>query len=171
VRYLTIVRHCKATSAKAGGSDYDRALSERGIRQSEQLRSWALDPEALGRFGPTTALVSGAARTRETYSRAFDDTPFVVECHFSDLIYNGARDVSAEDLLSDLASIDPVRTSLLVVAHNPSVYELLASLAIKTPKSVLRDGYPLGGAFVLALGESEHIGLGRYELVERYVPD
>jgi len=171
VRYLTIVRHCKATPAKAGGSDYERTLSERGVRQCEQLRSWALDPEALGQFGPTTALVSGAARTRETFSRAFDGTPFVVECHFSDLIYNGTREVSAEDLLIDLASIDPVRTSLLVVAHNPSVHELLVSLAVKTPKSVLRDGYPLGGAFVLALGESEQIGLGRYELVERYVPD
>jgi phosphohistidine phosphatase SixA len=64
-----------------------------------------------------------------------------------------------------------VRTSLLVVAHNPSVHELLVSLAVKTPKSVLRDGYPLGGAFVLALGESEQVGLGRYDLVERYVPD
>jgi len=171
MRYLTIVRHCKATPAKAGGSDYERTLSDRGVRQSEQLRSWALDPGALGQFGPTTALVSSAARTRETFTRAFDGTPFVVECHFSDLIYNGRHEVSAEDLLSDLAAIDPVRTSLLVVAHNPSVHELLVSLALKTPKSVLRDGYPLGGAFVLALGEGEQIGLGRYELVERYVPD
>jgi phosphohistidine phosphatase SixA len=60
---------------------------------------------------------------------------------------------------------------LLVVAHNPTVLELLVSLAIKTPKSVLRDGYPLGGAFVLAVGENEQVGPGRYELVERYVPD
>ena len=171
MRYLTIVRHCKAVPAKAGGSDYERILSDRGVRQSEQLRSWALDSEGLGRFGPTTALVSGSARTRETFARAFDGTPFVVECHFSDLIYNGSREVSAEDLLIDLAAIDPVRTSLLVVAHNPSVHELLVSLATKTPKSVLRDGFPLGGAFVLALGESEQIGLGRYELVARYVPD
>ncbi|HEY1222012.1 MAG TPA: hypothetical protein VGE75_00780 [Acidimicrobiales bacterium] len=171
MRYLTIVRHCKATPARPGGSDYERTLSDRGVRQSEQLRAWAREPRALGRFGPTTALVSGAARTRETFTRAFDGTPFVVECHFSDLIYNGSREVSAEDLLIDLASIDPIRTSLLLVAHNPSVHELLVSLATKTPKSVLRNGYPLGGAFVLALGESEQIGLGRYELVERYVPD
>jgi phosphohistidine phosphatase len=171
VRYLTIVRHAKAAPAKAGDSDYERTLNDRGVRQCEQLRSWALDPEALGRFGPTTALVSGAARTRETFTLAFDQTPLVVEYHFSDLIYNGVRHVSAEDLLIDLAAIDPVRTSLLVVAHNPTVHELLVSLAIKTPKSVLREGYPLGGAFVLALGEDEPIGLGRYELVERYVPD
>jgi len=171
VRYLTIVRHAKATPAKPGGSDYERTLSERGVRQSEQLRSWALDHESLGHYGPSTALVSGAARTRETYARAFDGTPFVVECHISDLIYNGSRNVSSEDLLIDLAAIDPVRTSLLLVAHNPSVHELLVSLATKTPKSVLRDGYPLGGAFVLALDESEQIGLRRYELVDRYVPD
>jgi phosphohistidine phosphatase SixA len=171
MRYLTIVRHCKASPAAAGGSDYERTLSARGLRQCAQLRTWALDAEGLGRYGPTTALVSGAARTRETYARSFDDTPFVVECHFSDLIYNGTRGVSAEDVLIDLAAIDPVRTSLLVVAHNPTVLELLVSLAIKTPKSVLRDGYPLGGAFVLAVGENEQVGPGRYELVERYVPD
>jgi phosphohistidine phosphatase SixA len=146
-------------------------LSERGVRQSAQLRAWALDSKSLGRFGPTTALVSGAARTRETYLRAFDDTPFVVECHFSDLIYNGTHNVSPEDILIELAAADPVRTSLLVVAHNPSVNELLVSLVKKMPKSVLRDGYPLGGAFVLALDENGQIGLGRYELVESYVPD
>jgi phosphohistidine phosphatase len=171
VRYLTIVRHAKATPARAGQSDYERTLSDRGIRQCVQLRSWALDNDALARFGPTTALVSSAARTRETYTRSFDGTPFVAQCHYSDLIYNGARDVSAEDILIDLASIDPVHSSLLVVAHNPSVLELLVLLAKKTPKSILRDGYPLAGAYVLALEENAQIGLGTYELVDSYVPD
>jgi phosphohistidine phosphatase SixA len=171
VRYLTIVRHAKAMQAHAGQPDYERTLSDRGTRQCAQLRAWALDGGALGRFGPTTALVSSAARTRETFARSFGETTFVAQCHFSDLIYNGVRDVSAEDILIDLAAIDPVNTSLLVVAHNPSVLELLLLLADKTPKAVLREGYPLGGAFVLALDENDQIGPGPYELVESYVPD
>jgi phosphohistidine phosphatase len=171
MRYLTIVRHAKASPAGAGESDFSRALNGRGRRQCEQLRAWAQDPDALGRYGPTTALVSSAARTRETFERSFAGTTFVLEHHYSDLIYNGARDVGAQDILIDLAAIDPVTRSLLVVAHNPSVYELLLSLAASPPKSVLRDGYPLAGAFVLALGDNEQVGLAKYELVASLVPD
>ncbi len=146
-------------------------LSKRGRRQCEQLRKWATNEHKLGRFGPTTALVSAAARTRETFDRGFDGTAFVGPREFSDLIYNGRRDVSAEDLLIDLAAIDPVTMSLLVVAHNPTVHELMLSLAQNVPASLERKAYPLGGAFVLALPEDRQIGLARYEVVASYVPD
>jgi phosphohistidine phosphatase len=170
VRYLTIVRHAKAEKPTSDQRDFDRTLSERGRRQCEQLRAWASDESELGRFGPTTALVSAAARTKETFQRAFDKTPFVTECSFSELIYNGQRDVSAEDLLIDLAAIDPVTTSLLVVGHNPTVLELLWSLAQELSVSP-RDGFPTAGAFVLAIPDDRPIGLARYDLVARYVPD
>lgn len=170
VRYLTIVRHCESTPASTGQSDFERELSKRGREQCKQLRKWSLDENELGRFGPATALVSSAARTVETFRRAFDDTPFVARCEYSELIYNGRREVSAEDLLVELAAIDPVTTSLLVVAHNPTVHELLLILAEKLPKSLREKNYPLGGAFVLALPDNRHIGLARYELVARYVP-
>ena len=113
MRYVTIVRHCESSPAKSGESDYERVLSDKGKDQAQQLRSWAMDSQALAKYGPTTALVSSAARTRETFKRAFEDTPFVKTVNFSELIYNGKRDVSAEDLLIDLAAIDSVVTSLL----------------------------------------------------------
>jgi phosphohistidine phosphatase len=170
VRYLTIVRHAKAEKATSGQSDFDRKLNDRGKRQCEQLRAWASDVSELGLYGPTTALVSAAARTRETFRRAFDGTPFVTERVFSELIYNGLRDVSAEDALIELAAIDPVTTSLLVLGHNPTVLELLWSLVPELPRS-LREGFPLAGAYVLAVPEDHQIGLARYDLVARYVPD
>lgn len=170
MRYLTIVRHAKAEKAVAEQRDKDRALNERGRRQCEQLRGWASDETELGRFGPTTALVSAAARTKETFARAFEGTPFVAEHVESELIYNGLRDVSAEDVLIDLAAIDPVTTSLLVVGHNPTVLYVLSQLVRDLPRS-LRESYPLAGAFVVALPENEQIGLGPYELVAHYVPD
>lgn len=170
MRYLTIVRHAKSTPASRGGSDFDRPLSGRGRRQCAQLRAWASDDEALGQYGPTTALVSSAARTIETFERAFAETPLVIHQEFSELIYNGRREVSAQDLLINLAAIDPVTTSLLVVAHNPSVHELVLSLARGIPDS-LRVRYPLGGAFVLALPDDRPIGLARYELVASFIPD
>ncbi len=126
---------------------------------------------ALGAFGPTTALVSSAVRTRETFRRAFEETPFVSTVSYSELIYNGRREVSGEDLLIDLASVDPVTTSLLVVAHNPTVHELVAGLAEVVPDVLELRGYPLGGAFVFQLRDDEPIGLARYPVVAQFVPD
>lgn len=170
MRYLTIVRHAKATAALPGASDYERPLSGRGRRQCEELRQWASDTASLGAYGPTTALVSSAVRTRETFRRSFEDTTFVSSVSFSDLIYNGRRDVTAEDLLSDLAALDPVGSSLLVVAHNPTVHELLERLAEHVPEILRHGGYPLGGAFVLELRDDQPIGLARYRVVTHFVP-
>lgn len=171
VRYLTIVRHSEATPAKSGGSDFARELSKRGRKQCKQLREWALDGHELGRFGPTTALVSSAARTRETFHRAFDETPFAGPREFSDQIYNGHREVTAEDMLIELAAIDPMTMSLLVVGHNPTVHEFMLSLAKDLPDSLRRKGYPLGAAYVLALPDDQPIGLARHEVVASYEPD
>jgi phosphohistidine phosphatase len=171
VRYLTIVRHAKATPAEPGVRDYDRTLSARGRRQCDELRHWASDAAQLGAYGPVTALVSSAARTRETFRRAFDDTDFVTSVAYSDLIYNGRREVSAEDLLINIAALDPVTSSLLVVAHNPTVLDLVHSIAEGVPEILLQRGYPLGGAFVLQLNDDEPVGLARYPVVAQFIPD
>ncbi len=171
VRYLTIVRHAKASPAAAGESDFDRSLNKRGREQCEQLHVWASEEKELAKYGPTTALVSASARTRETFTRSFEGTPFVEHVEFSALIYNGIRDVAAEDLLIDLAAVDPVTTSLLVVAHNPTVHELMLVLARSLPKTLRHDHYPLGGAYVLALPDDRPVGLAHYDVVESFVPD
>jgi phosphohistidine phosphatase len=170
VRFLTIVRHAKAERNSEDGSDFSRALNGRGRRQCEELRRWASDDEELGQFGPATALVSSAARTAETFRLAFEGTPFVRAAHNSALIYNGQRRVTAEDVLIDLAAIDPVTTSLLVIGHNPTVLELLLTLASDLPLEFAHE-YPLAGAYVLALRDDEPVGLGPYEFVRRYVPE
>ena len=170
MRFLTVVRHAKAVRPERAHSDFERPLSGRGRRQCEELRAWATDSSALGAYGPCSALVSTAARTRETYERAFASTDFVEQVDFSDLIYNGRREVTAEDLLIELSSIDPVTRSLLVVAHNPTVHELVAILAEETPRVLEREGYPLGGAFVFELRDDQPIGLARYPLVAQFVP-
>ena len=170
MRYLTIVRHGESTPAQPREADYDRGLSERGERQCEELREWASDSDALGRFGPVTALVSSAKRTKETFKRAFAKTDFVLDKHYSEMIYNGRRDVTPEDLLIELAAIDPVTTSLLVVAHNPTVLELMILLAKELPHSLRRFHYPLGAAYVLALPDDRPVGLARYEVMASYLP-
>ncbi len=170
MRYLTIVRHAKATKAVDGQGDYSRALSPRGERQCQQLRAWATDPLSLGAYGPASFLVSAATRTTQTFNQAFAETDFVANSVFSELIYNGRRDVTAEDLLIDLVAIDPVTTSLAVVGHNPTVSELLWLLSGSLPGSA-REGMPTGSAYVLALRDDESVGRSLYELVAEYIPD
>lgn len=170
VRYLTIVRHCHATPASPGQADVERPLSEGGHEQARALRAWATDVNALGRSGPTTALVSTSRRTRETFREAFAGTPIEGVVHYSDLIYNGRRDVSAEDILIDLIAVDPVVQSLMVVAHNPSLEELVATLALEVPDHLRRDGLPPGAAIMLALPDDASIGLQRYRVVADYIP-
>ena len=170
MRYLTIVRHAEAEDAAASGRDCDRALTKRGRQQCEQLRALASDAHALGRFGPVSALVSGAARTRETFRRAFEGTDFVGHVEYSDLIYNGQRAISAEDVLIDLAAIDPVTTSLMVVGHNPTLAELVSVLARDVPAPLSLGRLPKAAVVVLALDEDRPIGLSRYEAVAAYRP-
>lgn len=167
MRYLTIVRHCKSTPALAGTDDYSRTLSSRGRREAQDLRGWALDSQELGRFGPVAALVSTARRTRETFELAFAATDFVADVYYSDAIYNGRRDVSGEDIVRELAAIDQGSNSLMVVAHNPSVHELVYLLARREPPE-LAQGFPVGVAVVLAWEEGHELGTGGHDVAAVY---
>ena len=169
MRYLTVVRHAKSSPARPGESDFARTLNKRGRDECERLREWANDPEELGRFGPTTALVSSAAVRARPFGGPFTGRlRRALRVQRADL--QRGRDVSAEDLLIDLAAIDPVTTSLLVVGHNPTVHEVMIALAKELPKSLRGDHYPLGGAYVLALPDDRPVGLERYEVVASYIP-
>jgi phosphohistidine phosphatase len=171
MRYLIIVRHAKAAPGELGHSDFDRPLTVRGRAQCEMLRTWANDPGALGAYGPVTALVSSSARTRETYAVAFAGTPLVHALQTSELIYNGRRDVSAQDVLSELATIDPLKESLMVIGHNPTVFELATLLGGPNIAELSRSKYPTAGAIVLAIAENEPVALQSYEYVKGFVPE
>jgi phosphohistidine phosphatase SixA len=171
VRFLTIVRHAKAAAHSGDGGDFDRPLTKKGRAQSERLRDAVIDAGVLGQFGPATALVSGAARTRETYALAFAGTPFVHAVEISDLIYNGYRHVSAADALTELASVDPVTESLLLVAHNPTVLELAYALSDREIPALAGDRFPLGAAVVFAVHDGEPIGSRQYRFITAFVPE
>jgi phosphohistidine phosphatase len=171
VRYLTLVRHAKSSAALPMGFDFDRVLSGRGRKECKQLRAWASDKESLGRYGPVSALVSAAARTRETFERAFEGTGFVVAHQYDKSIYGGTREVSGKDLLGALRAFDPGTTSLMIVAHNPSMHELALLLARDAPDSLRTRGYALGGAYVFELPDEEPLGSTRYEIAASYIPD
>ena len=167
MRYLTIVRHAKAMPAGAGALDFDRVLSERGVSQCARLRALANDEEGLGRFGPSVALVSAARRTQQTFEMAFDATALVRSVEVTNSIYNGVRDVSADALLEALAHVDPLDASMILIAHNPSVLELLWMLT----GELAPEGFKTANAYVVALVGDARIDQCAYEFVARYAPD
>lgn len=169
MRFLIIVRHAEAMPAALGAADFDRHVSPRGREQCAQVRAWAADPSALGAYGPAVALVSSAVRTCETFDLAFNGTPLVSASVTSEKIYNGRHVVAADDLLGVMQAMDPMTSSLLVVAHNPTVTELLDYLGVARPASA-HDGVAVGSVYVVRIASDTVIDRGPYSLVASYVP-
>jgi phosphohistidine phosphatase len=170
MRFLLIVRHCEARPASGSERDWDRPLTDRGREQAAQIREWMTE-EALTRgYVPARVLVSSARRTRETFTQTFEAAGVVEESVVSNLIYNGGRDVSGEDILADLGALDDVRSNLAVVAHNPSVSELVYGLVGGWPEG-LSEGLPVGAVIVLELDDNRPVGLSHYRWIENFLPD
>lgn len=170
MRYLVVVRHAHAEDPVPGTADVDRVLTKKGRRQCARLRAWAEDADALGRFGPVTAVVSPSARTVETYERAFAGTPMAAEVVLSPALYNGRRPVRVEDVVAELVAHDEPTRSLMVVGHNPTVREVVDTLGVGVP--LARYGwFPKGGAVVLELADDRPIGAGGHRCAALFDPN
>jgi phosphohistidine phosphatase len=116
---LILFRHGKAEPDSASGEDFDRRLSPRGLEESAETG------EALARLGlvPDVALVSPAARTRETWAAteaAFPKTELRLEPD----LYNA--DPGAVRRAAEAAGRGC--GALMVVGHNPGLQELTVRL-------------------------------------------
>lgn len=143
---LILMRHAEAERAHPGG-DRERPLSARG--QSDAVRVG----RALAAHGmrPDLALVSSAARTRQTWDLlqdAFGD----VEVRIEPDLYNApAETVHA---LIDAAAEDA--GCLLVLAHNPGVQILAADYLLQAAASPalmerMTGGFPPGATAVFSV--------------------
>ena len=120
MRRLLLLRHAKAERSQPDGRDHDRVLAPRGRDDARKLGSYL----ARHGFVPDRAMVSTAARTRETWAllaAAFDKSP---PADFDDRIY----DASPQSLLQVIGTAGPDIRTLLVIGHNPGLQELAALL-------------------------------------------
>jgi phosphohistidine phosphatase len=141
---LILLRHGKAEADAPSGLDFDRALTERGRRDT------ALVARALAEAGlvPDLALVSTAVRAAQTWEAA---APF----------FPAARVEPAPDLYA----IEPANIlamarhrgagvkAVMVVGHNPALGQLAAFLAHEGPapaevRARLFDGFPTAAAAI-----------------------
>jgi phosphohistidine phosphatase len=134
---LILLRHGKAEVDAPTGQDFDRALTGRGRSDS------ALVARVLAAAGqaPDLALVSPAARAKETWEQA---APFFpqAEVQWTPGLYH----IDPQSIL-DLA-FDQTPRVVMVVGHNPGLGDLAAFLARQAGHGDLA-GFPTAAAAVI----------------------
>jgi phosphohistidine phosphatase len=120
MRRLLLLRHAKAERSQAGGRDHDRVLAERGRTDAKKLGLY-LTRHA---FVPDRALVSTAARTRETWALLATAFAKMPPASFEERIY----EATPQAILEVIKDTGPRTGTLLVIGHNPSLQELAAML-------------------------------------------
>lgn len=116
---LILLRHGKAEADSESGDDFDRRLARRGVEESAEMGAHLAD---MG-FAPDLALVSPAARARETWAAA--QAAFAgAQARFDRGLYHA--EASAVRAAAEAAGA-ACRT-LMVVGHNPGLQELTIQL-------------------------------------------
>lgn len=120
-KVLVLVRHAKSSWDDPSLPDHDRPLAPRGRKALRRMREHA---EALG-IEPDVVLCSSSRRTRETLAgiRSVLGPDVRVE------LEAGLYGASADEMLERLARIGDDVASVVVVAHNPGVADLVERLA------------------------------------------
>jgi phosphohistidine phosphatase len=131
VRYLWVVRHGKAASdAPWGGTDRERPLTARGRRDATALgRRLTEEPPILGLEGvpaPDMAICSAAVRTRQTAELIVNATGDRLPLDSYRSLYEADTDV----VLQYLREIEEGVISLLLVGHNPTMFDLAWQLLV-----------------------------------------
>lgn len=142
-RLLVVVRHGRAESFAE--EDHARRLTERGRRDAAALGEWL----AASGVRPGLALVSSAARTRETWellAGAFGEVP---RSEVADDLYSASVDTVLDAVRAVPADVEV----LAYVGHNPTAASLAHALEDGEPDVeaflALGRGFPPGSAAVL----------------------
>ncbi len=139
-RTLVVMRHSKAE--QAGPTDFERVLSPRGRADATAAGEWLAEQGLTA----SCALVSAAARTRQTWASVAGGAGWDLEPIFDHGLYAAGPD-TALDLVRGL---DKSCATALVIGHNPTMavlaqllddgegdVEASTSMAIGFPTSAL----------------------------------
>jgi phosphohistidine phosphatase len=117
---LHLIRHAKASRKEEGG-DHRRGLTRRGREMARRVGMHL--PQAVGTLD--LVLVSSAARTCATLDLAVAGFAERPRCLIEDELYLA----SAERLLERLGRLPESDGNVLLIGHNPGLYELAVGLA------------------------------------------
>jgi phosphohistidine phosphatase len=144
MRRLILFRHAKTEARPPGREDFERRLVERGRADAARMGAVLADAGLV----PDLALVSPAARARETWELAAPAFPRA-RVEFRKALY----DASVEDVAAEIAEDTEAADTVMVVGHNPSLHELAVNLLVDNYGSAadverLSAGFPTSAAAV-----------------------
>ncbi|MCW8956286.1 MAG: histidine phosphatase family protein [Gammaproteobacteria bacterium] len=139
MKQLLLVRHAKSSWSNPHLKDFDRPLNDRGLRDAPVMASY------LKQLGIVPdSIISSAA------NRAMSTAQIMAEVLLGDsdqiVTETALYATSAEGLLSEIRMIDNQVECLMLVAHNPSISELLDLLVAE-----LGQDMPTCGVAVIEL--------------------
>jgi len=131
MRRLMLFRHAKAERLPPGGRDHERTLDARGRADALKLGATIVQ---LG-LVPDRAIVSTAARTRETWALAAGVFASAPPVEYDERLY----DATPGAILHLIQPADPATGTLLLVGHNPGMHELAAIMTSEADNDRLND--------------------------------
>ena len=144
MRRLMLLRHAKSDWSASGQTDHERGLALRG-KTAAPLMGRYMASQALV---PDHAIVSTAARTRETWRLVAEAFPQKPPASYEDRIYEAEPDA----ILAAIAKAPVSATTLLVVGHNPGFHEtamLLVASGDKRARAKLSAKFPTAALAVI----------------------
>jgi phosphohistidine phosphatase len=128
MKSLTLIRHAKAERPEEYPVDFDRPLTDRGLKDASRITA------ALAKLEPSIDLLvsSPAMRTRQTSERIARGLPYAKPIIWEERIY----EASADHLLAILSNTPQDIQHLLLVGHNPGMEELVTGLTAGTTTSL-----------------------------------
>ena len=146
MRRLYLLRHAKSSWNEPGIPDHDRPLAPRGKRaakaMAEHLRGQDVRPDLV--------LCSTAKRARQTLKR-IEPVLGKPDVHYERELYAA----SAATLLASLRDVPKSVDSVMVIAHNPGLEDLVLVLAHQETR------FPTGALATLAFKDREWATLER----------
>lgn len=125
---LYVLRHATTQNHGASG-DKSRHLASIGVKEADALGKFMIKEAYL----PSVALCSSATRTHETLE-TLNTHLNIQDIRPLDILYSG----STGDYLYEIQKVNDDHDSILIVAHNPCIYELVMLLAAQGTDSMLQ---------------------------------
>lgn len=139
MKRVYLMRHAKSSWSEEGMKDHDRPLNPRGIAAAKRMGSELRFRD----YVPDAVLCSTAKRTRETLSLMTPEMGKVVASTIEAELYLAGPDL----LLDRIRDADNALGSLMIIAHNPGLEELVELLAKRD--AAVPDKFPAGALAVL----------------------
>tara|TARA_B100000315_G_scaffold260532_1_gene322661 strand:+ start:3976 stop:4500 length:525 start_codon:yes stop_codon:yes gene_type:complete len=152
MKTIFLLRHAKSSWTDPETDDFDRPLNDRGKRNAAQIGNHLAENSIC----PDIILCSAAARAQETLSHI---RPYLPDNQLIE-IFGELYLASAVTIMKFVEKVEETANSVMIIAHNPGLHELVLDLAgrenigVSTLLNRVMQKYPTG-ALATATSESQ----------------